>query len=173
MTPELKRLIEAAQPIFDQIKTTVQGWHAHPGHERHPLELRTTLESNCGTFYAIADALAALDAAPDAGAQASPPVIISSVSAMNRLGPGEQSAAPAPAPLTPERFAAPRRLTPEEYVRAGIDAAMRQCSIVARGYEAEKNKSGYYAANMCWVSIDKLNAAAIARAAEEAKRHDP
>lgn len=54
-------VIDAASPLFANLKEIVAGWHRYPGMERHPLDLRCTPGTTCGVVYAIVDALATLD----------------------------------------------------------------------------------------------------------------
>ena len=58
---KLLAVVEAAQPIFDDIRATVAGWQSNPAYERHPPEIGVTLKTNAGVLYAISDALADLD----------------------------------------------------------------------------------------------------------------
>lgn len=50
-------VMEAAQPIFEDIREIVGGWQGNPAYERHPPELGVTIKTNAGVVYAISDAL--------------------------------------------------------------------------------------------------------------------
>lgn len=54
-------VVEAAQPIFEDIREIVGGWQGNPAYERHPPELGVTLKTNAGVMYAISDTLDRLD----------------------------------------------------------------------------------------------------------------
>ena len=61
-----RKVVETAAALASAVRKLgleelVHGWHASGAYDRHPDELGCTLPTNCGTVYAIAAALSALE----------------------------------------------------------------------------------------------------------------